>query len=66
MGRSRMIRPIAPVLIEPKDREEVRKALIDLSNQVNRSIDGFRIVLYGTGSPPDPSGYPDGTLFFKY
>lgn len=23
-------------------------------------------IYYGTGSPPDPSGLPDGTLFFKY
>ena len=23
-------------------------------------------ILYGTGAPPDPAGYADGTLFFKY
>jgi len=61
-----MIRPTAPVLIEPKDREEVRKALLAMAGQINSEIAGFRIVLYGTGSPPDPSGLPDGTLYFRY
>ncbi len=23
-------------------------------------------LLYGTGSPPSPSGLPDGALYFKY
>jgi hypothetical protein len=31
-----------------------------------RAITGASQVLYGTGSPPSPAGYADGTLYFKH
>jgi len=66
--------PTNPELVGVKDKEEVRKALINLAGQVNRQheeavalYESLTVpVFYGTGSPPDPAGLPDGALFFKY
>jgi len=37
-----MILPIMPVLNDPKDREEVRKALLNLAAQLNQELDTIR------------------------
>jgi len=37
---------------------------IDVSG--TRGPPGVASVYFGTGEPPDPTGLPDGTLFFKY
>ncbi len=37
-----MIQPIMPVLTDPKDTEEVRKALLNIASQLNQELDAIR------------------------
>lgn len=37
-----MIVPTMPVLTDPKDQEEVRKALLELARQMNQELDTIR------------------------
>lgn len=67
MGRARMIRPTAPVLIEPKDREEVRKALLAMAQQLNEQHEAdrqeFRALSARFGSDLNYTGFDaDGFL----
>jgi hypothetical protein len=42
MGIARMINPTMPELADPKDQEEVRKALLNISSQLNAELDEIR------------------------
>ncbi len=37
-----MITTTMPILTDPKDQEEVRKALLELVRQLNRELDAIR------------------------
>lgn len=37
-----MITPPMPLLIDPKDQDEVRKALINIAAQLNKELDDIR------------------------
>ena len=63
-------KPAAPVVI--KDEDEGKPVTFGggrgrPGDKGDKGDPGLNTpVLYGTGDPPDPTGLPDGAVFFKY
>jgi hypothetical protein len=50
------------------DSYEIQKRIgtVLLPSDYTYTAIAFGLILYGAGDPPDPTGYPDGTLFVQY